>query len=92
MNLVLKQGSRPVQQMGYFPNNRQIPTFPIYVHYDREGSVWCASSDEIPGLNIEGETREDAENEAVEWATDLLADNHIVPPYTKFRLTFIRES
>ena len=55
-----------------------IRSFEIDVAPTSEG-VWTATSQAIPGLNIEGDTFEEAVGEARIWAPELLRANRIMP-------------
>ena len=48
--------------------------FTIALAQQPEG-VWLATSDEIPGLFVEGDTADEARDEALAWGRELLADN-----------------
>lgn len=64
--------------------------FSVIVRHLPEG-VWQATSPEIPGLHIEGETVEEVQDEARAWAPELLIDNGILEPDTDFTLAFQTE-
>lgn len=53
-----------------------------------EDGVWTATSDVIPGLNIEGDTFAEAVAEARTWAPELLRANNIVAEQEVYRLVF----
>jgi len=53
-----------------------------------EDGVWTATSSVIPGLNIEGDTFEEAVAEARAWAPGLLRANNIVAQQEIYRLVF----
>ena len=48
--------------------------FTITLAKQPEG-VWLATSDDIPGLFVEGDTAEEVREEAFSWGRELLADN-----------------
>jgi predicted RNase H-like HicB family nuclease len=48
--------------------------FTIALDRQPEG-VWLATSNEIPGLFVEGDTADEARDEALQWGRELLADN-----------------
>lgn len=48
--------------------------FRIQLSVQPEG-VWLATSGDIPGLFVEGDTLEEARAEALAWGRELLADN-----------------
>jgi len=48
--------------------------FTIALARQPEG-VWLATSNDIPGLFVEGDTAEEAREEAFAWGRELLADN-----------------
>jgi predicted RNase H-like HicB family nuclease len=48
--------------------------FTIALAKQPEG-VWLATSNDIPGLFVEGDTAEEAREEAFAWGRELLADN-----------------
>ena len=48
--------------------------FTIALARQPEG-VWLATSDDIPGLSVEGDTAEEVREEAFSWGRELLADN-----------------
>jgi predicted RNase H-like HicB family nuclease len=64
-------------------------TFAIEVARTGEG-VWAATSEVVPGLNIEGDTFEEAVAEARSWAPDLLRANGIVAADESVHLVFSR--
>ena len=64
-----------------------IRRFKIDVTRTEEG-VWTATSQVIPGLNIEGDTFEEAIAEARLWAPELLRANNIVAEQERYRLVF----
>ena len=64
-----------------------IRKFDIDVSRTEDG-VWTATSDAIPGLNIEGDTFEEAVAEARAWAPELLRANNIVAEQEIYRLVF----
>jgi hypothetical protein len=43
-----------------------------------EDDIWTASSEDIKGLNIEADTREEAISEALSWARELAVRNGFV--------------
>lgn len=53
--------------------------------------VWTATSAAIPGLNVEGDTMEEAVAEARQWAPELLRANGIVTSDEAVRLSFARQ-
>jgi predicted RNase H-like HicB family nuclease len=59
----------------------------IYLHKLPEG-VWLATSDQIPGLFVEGDSEWEARDEAVQWAKDLLVDNAGLDPADDIVLVF----
>jgi predicted RNase H-like HicB family nuclease len=65
-------------------------TFEIEVACADEG-VWTATSADVPGLNVEGETFEDAIAEARIWAPELLRANGAVAEDEAIELVFKRE-
>ncbi len=69
-----------------FPNTR---TFEIEVARADEG-VWTATSADIAGLNVEGETFEEAIAEARIWAPELLRANGAVAENEAIELVFTR--
>jgi predicted RNase H-like HicB family nuclease len=71
--------------------NRQARhrTFTIDVAHTDEGA-WTATSEAVPGLDIEGETFEEAVAEAEAWAPDLLRANGIVTADESVHLAFSR--
>jgi predicted RNase H-like HicB family nuclease len=50
--------------------------------------VWGVVSSDIPGLNIEAATKEEAESEVKQWAHELLVDNNIISQDTLISLVF----
>jgi predicted RNase H-like HicB family nuclease len=66
-------------------------TFAIEVARTDEG-VWAATSEAVPGLNIEGDTFEEAVAEARSWAPDLLRANGIVSADEPVHLVFNQRS
>lgn len=65
-------------------------TFEIEVARADEG-VWTATSKTIPGLNVEGETVDEAIAEARIWAPELLRANGILAKDETAELVFSRE-
>ncbi len=80
--------------MAHAPKVRPYPakvrTFEIEVARADEG-VWTATSAAIPGLNIEGDTFEQAIVEARTWAPELLRANGILAGDEAVELVFSRE-
>jgi predicted RNase H-like HicB family nuclease len=77
-NLALNRGSFQVASRAYrrsgtdgAPRNR---FFSIKISKQPEG-IWLATSDDILGLFVEGDTVEEARGEALIWARELLAEN-----------------
>jgi predicted RNase H-like HicB family nuclease len=64
-----------------------VRTFVIEVVRTHEG-VWAATSEAVPGLNIEGDTFEEAVAEAKSWASELLRANGIVSADEPVNLVF----
>ena len=64
-------------------------TFAIDVARTEE-DVWAATSEVVPGLNIEGDTFEEAVAEAEAWAPDLLRANGIIAAEEPVHLVFSR--
>jgi predicted RNase H-like HicB family nuclease len=64
-----------------------VRTFLIEVARTDEG-VWAATSETVPGLNIEGDTFEEAVAEAKSWASELLRANGIVSADEPVHLLF----
>jgi predicted RNase H-like HicB family nuclease len=62
-------------------------TFMIEVVRTDEG-VWTATSQAVPGLNIEGDTFEEAVAEAKTWASALLRANGIISADEPLHLVF----
>lgn len=69
--------------------NGATRTFAIEVARTDEG-VWAATSEVVPGLNIEGDTFEEAVAEAEAWAPDLLRANGIIATDESVHLVFSR--
>jgi predicted RNase H-like HicB family nuclease len=67
-----------------------VRTFAIELSYAEEG-VWTATSTDIAGLNVEGDTIEQAIVEARTWALELLRANGTVTEDESIELLFIRE-
>ena len=67
-----------------------VRTFAIELSYAEEG-VWTATSTDIAGLNVEGDTIEQAMAEARTWAPELLHANGTVAEDQLIELLFIRE-
>jgi predicted RNase H-like HicB family nuclease len=65
-------------------------TFAIELSHAEEG-VWTATSADIAGLNVEGDTIEQAMAEARAWAPELLRANGTVAEDESIELLFIRE-
>ena len=64
-------------------------TFEIALRPEPEGH-WSATSSQVPGLHVEADTASEAEEEAREWAPQLLIDNGVVGPDDEVVLTFSR--
>lgn len=69
----------------------QERVFQIILQYLPEG-VWFASSPDIPGLNIEGDTPEEVRKEVAEWAPKLIASNTGETPGCSIRLFYAAAS
>jgi hypothetical protein len=64
-----------------------VRTFVIEVVRTDEG-VWAATSEVVPGLNIEGDTFEEAVAEANSWASEVSRANGIVSADAPVNLVF----
>jgi predicted RNase H-like HicB family nuclease len=67
-----------------------VRTFAIELARAEEG-VWTATSADVPGLNVEGDTLEEAMAEARVWAPELLRANGAVTDDQSIELLFTRE-
>jgi predicted RNase H-like HicB family nuclease len=67
-----------------------VRTFAVEIASAEEG-VWTATSTDIPGLNVEGDTVERAIEEARTWAPELLRANGTVADDESIELMFTRE-
>lgn len=47
----------------------------IQAFYDDEANVWCATSEDIPGLILECETLDELYREIQEWAPEMIEHN-----------------
>ena len=81
-------GVRRVDEKSIIPGRGRI--FEIDVDYAEEG-VWRATSPDVPGLYVEGETVEEAIAEARLWAPELLRANGAVTDTRTVELVFKRE-
>jgi hypothetical protein len=90
MNMLLREASQgnPKKTPVFF-NREAVPVFSIYIDHQPQDNVWTAMSADIPGLNIEGETKEEAKEEAERLGAELLVDNKVVRPWTTVRFVFI---
>jgi predicted RNase H-like HicB family nuclease len=79
-----------VRERSSLSNSTKLRSFEIEVARAGEG-VWTATSESIPGLNIEGETFEEAIAEARMWAPELLRANGVVAESETVELVFSRE-
>jgi predicted RNase H-like HicB family nuclease len=79
-----------VRQRSSLGNRTKLRTFEIEVTRAEEG-VWTATSAAVPGLNVEGETIEEAIAEARTWAPELLRANGVVADDEAVDLLFSRE-
>jgi hypothetical protein len=68
----------------------KVRTFEIEVARADEG-VWTATSVAVPGLNIEGDSFEQAIAEARVWAPELLRANGVLAADEAVELVFSRE-
>ena len=66
-------------------------TFRIQIQEQPEG-VWLATSEQIPGLFVEGASEKEAREEAARWAKELLVDNAGLAPDAEVTLIFDREN
>ncbi|HUD88837.1 MAG TPA: DUF1902 domain-containing protein [Xanthobacteraceae bacterium] len=71
-------------------NLAKLRTFEIEVARSEDG-VWTATSAAVPGLNIEGDTVDEAIAEARIWAPELLRANGVVTDDETIELLFNRE-
>jgi predicted RNase H-like HicB family nuclease len=67
-----------------------VRTFVIELSYAEEG-VWTATGADVPGLNVEGDTIEQAMAEARAWAPELLRANGAVADDESIEFQFTRE-
>jgi predicted RNase H-like HicB family nuclease len=79
-----------VREASSLTNRSKRRTFEIEVARAGEGH-WTATSAAIPGLNVEGETSEEAVAEARIWAPELLRANGVVTDDEAIELLFSRE-
>jgi predicted RNase H-like HicB family nuclease len=79
-----------VRQRSSLGNRTKLRTFETEVTRAEEG-VWTATSAAVPGLNVEGETIEEAIAEARTWAPELLRANGVVADDEAVDLLFSRE-
>jgi predicted RNase H-like HicB family nuclease len=79
-----------VRERSSLSNLTKLRTFEIEVARSEDG-VWTATSAAIPGLNIEGDTVEEAIAEARIWAPELLRANGVVTDDETIELLFSRE-
>jgi predicted RNase H-like HicB family nuclease len=82
-----QSGGFPLSERAVANEHSAIRRFEIDVARTAEG-VWTATSQVIPGLNIEGDTFEEAVAEARLWAPELLRANNIVAEQERYRLVF----
>ncbi|MGL5114704.1 MAG: type II toxin-antitoxin system HicB family antitoxin [Beijerinckiaceae bacterium] len=61
----------------------------LVLRLEPEG-IWTATSPEIPGVNIEGDTADEALVEGIRWAEALAIDNGIVAPGTRIAFAIDR--
>jgi predicted RNase H-like HicB family nuclease len=85
----MKGGFR-MHQRSSLSSGANLRSFEVEVACAEEG-VWTATSKAIPGLNIEGETFEEAIAEARIWAPELLRANGVVADSEAVELVFSRE-
>lgn len=55
------------------------PTYRIQADWDQEAGVWCATSDDVPGLATEAATIESLTKKLRVMIPELLEANHVVP-------------
>jgi predicted RNase H-like HicB family nuclease len=84
------EGTERVRETSSLTNRTEHRTFEIEVARAEEGH-WTATSAAIPGLNVEGETSEEAIAEARIWAPELLRANGVVADDEVVELLFSRE-
>jgi len=54
-----------------------MSTFTVIAVWDRDAGVWSASSEDIPGLNIEAETWDRLKDKVRDVASELIALNNV---------------
>src|SRR4029077_1686042 len=81
------KGTERVREKSSLRNRAKHRTFEIEVACAEEGH-WTATSRVIPGLNVEGETSEEAIAEARIWAPELLRANGAVADDEVIELLF----